>query len=57
MMKTTIFNIAALGLLSFGLVSCGESFLDVSSKTETTTGNYYKTETDAARALIGCYDG
>lgn len=56
-MKTTIFNIAALGLLSFGLVSCGESFLDVSSKTETTTGNYYKTETDAARALIGCYDG
>ena len=39
------------------LTSCGDSFLDVTSKTETTTGNYYKSETDAARALIGCYDG
>ena len=37
--------------------SCSDSFLDVESKTETTTDNYYKTESDANRALIGCYDG
>ena len=56
-MKTKIFNIAALGLLTIGMAACSDSFLDVSSKTETTTGNYYKTETDAAHALTGCYDG
>ena len=56
-MKSKIFNIFALGLLTAGLASCGDSFLDVESKTETTTENYYKTENDASRALIGCYDG
>lgn len=52
------------GILTIGVVaaslcaaSCSESFLDVSSKTESTTGNFYKTENDAWRALIGCYDG
>lgn len=51
-------NILALGLLcGWGLSSCSESFLDVESKTESTTGTFYKTESDAWRALIGCYDG
>lgn len=50
-------NILALGLLSFGLTACSESFLDVESKTESTTGNFYRTEGDAYRALLGCYDG
>lgn len=39
------------------MTSCSESFLDVSSKTESNTDNFYKTEGDAWRALIGCYDG
>jgi len=37
--------------------SCSDSFLDVESKTESTTGNFYKTVSDAKRALYGCYDG
>ncbi len=56
-MKTNILKTAALGLLTLGFASCSSDFLDTESKTETTTGNYFKTETDAARALIGCYDG
>ena len=56
-MKTKIFTIAATALLSLGVTSCGNDFLDVSSKTETSTGNYYKNQSDADRALIGCYDG
>lgn len=53
-------NILTLGLATvaaFSAVSCGDSFLDVSSKTESDSGNFYKTEGDAWRALIGCYDG
>lgn len=52
-------NILALATVvaGLGLPSCSDSFLDVSSKTESTTGNFYKTEGDAWRALIGCYDG
>ncbi len=48
-----------MGVVAAGLcaVSCSEDFLDVSSKTESTTGNFYKTEGDAWRALVGCYDG
>ncbi len=46
---------AAVAVLS--LASCADSFLDVESKTSSTTGNFYKTEGDAWRALIGCYDG
>lgn len=48
---------AAVGLLSAGLASCGEGFLETQSKTEGTTGNYYTNESAASRALIGCYDG
>lgn len=46
-----------LGLASMGLASCTAGFLDVESKTESTTDNFYRTESDAWRALIGCYDG
>lgn len=55
------FNIFSLGLAAVVLTgfttSCSESFLDVESKTESNTENFYKTEGDAWRALIGCYDG
>lgn len=50
-------NILALGMLSLGLASCGDSWLDTESKTTSTTGNFYKTINDAKRALYGCYDG
>ncbi len=43
--------------MSLTLTSCGEDFLEVSSKTEGTTGNFYNNEAAASRALIGCYDG
>ena len=56
-MKTKILSIAALSLLTIGVTSCGENFLEVQSKTEGTTGNYYNSESAASRALIGCYDG
>ena len=56
-MKTKILSIAALGLLAMSLTSCGNDFLEVSSKTEGTTGNFYSNEAAASRALIGCYDG
>ena len=49
--------IMALGLAATGLASCTADFLDVESKVESTTDNFYRTESDAYRALIGCYDG
>ena len=52
MKLTTLFSIAALGLMSLTLTSCGEDFLEVSSKTEGTTGNFYNNEAAASRALI-----
>lgn len=57
-MKANKIIIAALGLITLGgLSSCSESWLDVDSKTESNSGNYYKTQEDGYRALIGCYDG
>lgn len=52
-------NILALATVvaGLGLPSCSDSFLDVTSKTESTTGNFYRNEGDAWRALVGCYDG
>lgn len=50
------YNILALILIGIGMSSC-EGFLDVESKTEVTTENYYKTIDDAERALIAAYDG
>lgn len=49
--------IVSLGFMGATLMGCSESFLDVESKTESNTDNFYKTENDANRALIGCYDG
>lgn len=52
------FNILTLGVAAvMGLSSCSESFLDIESKVDSNTDNFYKTETDAWRALIGCYNG
>ena len=53
------YSILTAGIAAMGLMTgaCSDSFLDVSSKTESNTENFYKTEGDAWRALIGCYDG
>lgn len=51
------YNILALGIAGLTLAACSESFLDMESKTESNTDNFYKTQGDAYRALIGCYDG
>ena len=50
-------NILALGVVSTGLFSCSESFLDVESETSIFDTNFYQTMDDAEMALIGCYDG
>lgn len=49
-----IISFGIMGLVSAG---CSESFLNVQSMTESNTDNFYKTQNDANRALIGCYDG
>lgn len=58
-MKNSKFNIIVAGILCLGLgtTSCTKDFLDVESKVELPTENFYKTEQDAYRALLGCYDG
>ena len=45
-MKNIRSNIIAAGILclSLGMTSCTKGFLDVESKTESTTGNFYKLE-------------
>lgn len=55
-MNTRYFVVGCL--LSAALAtSCSDSFLDVESKTQTVKDNFYKSDSDANRALIGCYDG
>lgn len=54
--KSTI-SAALVVMAGLALSSCSEDFLDVSSKTEPNSQNYYKTESQALRALYGCYDG
>ena len=57
-MKTNKIKIAALGILAMGgLASCSDSWLDVASKTESNSGNYYKSQEDGLRSLYACYDG
>lgn len=53
------YSILTAGIAAMGLMTgaCSDSFLDVSSKNESNSENFYKTEGDAWRALIGCYDG
>lgn len=55
-MKKNILYIV-LCALSLAMTSCGDDFLDVSSKTESSDDNFFKTQTDAETALKGCYDG
>ena len=58
MVMKYIFKISTLIVtLSLVMISCSESYLDVESKTESNTSNFYKSQNDAWRALIGCYDG
>jgi len=46
------------GLIILGVFSsCSESFLDVEPKTQLLDENFYKTQSDAEMALVGCYDG
>ena len=59
-MKVMKINILAAGALMTGLLlvtSCSESWLDVESATESNSDNYFQTESDAYRALVGCYAG
>ena len=56
-MKSLKMKAFAVSLLALSVTACSDSFLDTSSKTESNTDSFYKTENDAKRALIGCYDG
>lgn len=59
-MKHQRYNLLIAGLMVVGggfMASCSDSFLDVESKTQSNTDNYYKSESDFWRALIGCYAG
>lgn len=52
-----ILSLGLVSVMALGMTSCAESFLDTVSKTEPNSNNYYKTESQAERALLGCYDG
>ena len=57
-MKTNNIMMVILTLLGMGsLSSCGDSWLDVTSKTESNSSNFYKSQEDGLRSLYGCYDG
>ena len=56
-LKSNILSLGFAAALVAMATGCAESFLDVESKVESNTENFYKTEGDAWRALIGCYDG
>ncbi len=45
-------SLALLLISGAFMSSCSESFLDVSSKTEPNSENYYKTESQALRAQL-----
>lgn len=46
-----------MGLIALGLASCGDDYLDTSSKTALNLTSFYKTEAQATAAVVGCYDG
>lgn len=57
-MKTNILILSVSSLFVAGtLSSCTESWLDVASKTESNSSNYYKSQDDGLRSLYACYDG
>lgn len=49
-------NILLFGLAGMMLASCTDSFLDTTSKTTLTSTNYYKNQSQAEAAVVGCYD-
>lgn len=56
-LKTYIQTLGAIVLTILVAGACGDSFLDVESKTESNSENFFKSESDAYRALVGCYAG
>ena len=57
-MKTNTITMAVLSMFSAVVFSsCGDNWLDVTSKTESNSANYYKSQEDGLRALYACYDG
>lgn len=54
-MKNLKFYIPIIVLVS--LVACKKSFLDTEDVTSATEQNFYKTPSDAFKALVGVYDG
>ncbi|MFT3740223.1 MAG: RagB/SusD family nutrient uptake outer membrane protein [Breznakibacter sp.] len=56
-MKKSFLYITSFAASLLALAACSDEFLDTSSKTESNTETFYKTEADAEMALIGCYDG
>ncbi|MFG6427558.1 RagB/SusD family nutrient uptake outer membrane protein [Lepagella muris] len=56
--KINIFSLGIAALATAAMTTgCSNSFLDVESKVDSNTQNFYKSEADAWRALIGCYNG
>ncbi|WP_207514472.1 RagB/SusD family nutrient uptake outer membrane protein [Longitalea luteola] len=53
-MKKSIIYISVIGLLS---MACKKNFLDTQDVTTGTDQNFYKTPSDAWKALVGVYDG
>ena len=56
-MKMLKLNILLLGVLALGIYSCSDDFLNVEPETSIFDSNFYQTQDDAEKALIGCYDG
>ena len=54
-MKKLKLYIPVIALLS--LTACKKSFLDTEDVTNATEQNFYKTQSDAFKALVGVYDG
>ncbi|WP_163710911.1 RagB/SusD family nutrient uptake outer membrane protein [Mangrovibacterium lignilyticum] len=55
-MKKNIIYAASLLALTFGNISCSESFLELEPKTGQAEANYYKTEEQAFLAVTAVYD-
>ncbi len=51
------FNILIWGIAGLTMVGCTDSFLETTSKTDLNSTSFYKNETQALYAVVGCYDG
>lgn len=47
----------SIALLSLGMVSCGDSFLNVTPQDQLSDNTFWKSDKDATLALNGCYRG